>query len=65
MVDEYTMSGSRVTLKMAGMESSASTMSAPYGLALSGVNGLLVSDVQLNRVLYFPMANGDLTSPQG
>ncbi|MGA2723842.1 MAG: hypothetical protein ABSG79_15705 [Bryobacteraceae bacterium] len=44
---------------------SASTMSAPYGLALSGVNGLLVSDVQLNRVLYFPMANGDLTSPQG
>jgi uncharacterized protein (TIGR03437 family) len=44
---------------------SASTMSAPYGLALSGVNGLLVSDVKLNRVLYFPMANGDLTSPQG
>jgi len=44
---------------------SAGTMSAPYGLALSGVNGLLVSDVQLNRVLYFPMANGDLTSPQG
>ena len=41
------------------------TMAAPYGLALSGVNGLLVSDVLLNRVLYFPMANGDLTSPQG
>jgi uncharacterized protein (TIGR03437 family) len=40
-------------------------MTAPYGLALSGVNGLLVSDVTLNRVLYFPMANGDLTSPQG
>ena len=44
---------------------SPATMAAPYGLALSGVNGLLVSDVQLNRVLYFPMANGDLTSPQG
>jgi len=41
------------------------TMSAPYGLAFSGVNGLLVSDVRLNRLLYFPMANGDLTSPQG
>jgi uncharacterized protein (TIGR03437 family) len=44
---------------------SATTMAAPYGVALSGVNGLLVSDVKLNRVLYFPMANGDLTSPQG
>jgi uncharacterized protein (TIGR03437 family) len=44
---------------------SPATMASPYGLALSGVNGLLVSDVQLNRVLYFPMANGDLTSPQG
>ena len=44
---------------------SSSTMAAPYGVALSGVNGLLVSDVKLNRVLYFPMANGDLTSPQG
>jgi uncharacterized protein (TIGR03437 family) len=44
---------------------SATTMAAPYGLALSGVNGLLVSDAQHNRVLYFPMANGDLTSPQG
>jgi uncharacterized protein (TIGR03437 family) len=40
-------------------------MSAPYGLAFSGTNGLLVSDVKYNRVLYFPMANGDLTSPQG
>jgi uncharacterized protein (TIGR03437 family) len=44
---------------------SSGTMAAPYGLAFSGVNGLLVSDVKLNRVLYFPMANGDLTSPQG
>jgi uncharacterized protein (TIGR03437 family) len=44
---------------------STTTMAAPYGLALSGLNGLLVSDVLHNRVLYFPMANGDLTSPQG
>jgi uncharacterized protein (TIGR03437 family) len=44
---------------------SPGTMSAPYGLAFSGTNGLLVSDTALNRVLYFPMANGDLTAPQG
>jgi uncharacterized protein (TIGR03437 family) len=44
---------------------SPATMAAPYGLAFSGVNGLLVSDAKLNRVLYFPMASGDLTSPQG
>jgi uncharacterized protein (TIGR03437 family) len=44
---------------------SSATMAMPYGLAFSGANGLLVSDVKLNRVLYFPMANGDLTSPQG
>jgi hypothetical protein len=43
----------------------AALMAQPYGLAFSGVNGLLVSDMQFNRVLYFPMANGDLTSPQG
>jgi uncharacterized protein (TIGR03437 family) len=43
----------------------AATMATPYGLALSGANGLLVSDVKFNRVLYFPMASGDLTSPQG
>src|SRR5271157_1803770 len=41
------------------------TMAAPYGLAFSGANGVMVSDVQHNRVLYFPMASGDLTSPQG
>lgn len=35
------------------------SMSAPYGLAFSGVNGLLVSDAAHNRVLYFPFtANG-------
>ncbi len=33
---------------------SAQTMSSPYGLAISGSNGLLVSDLVHNRVLYFP-----------
>jgi uncharacterized protein (TIGR03437 family) len=46
----------------------SSTMSAPYGLALSpacnptaatcSTNGLLVSDIEYNRVLYIPMTNG-------
>jgi uncharacterized protein (TIGR03437 family) len=37
----------------------SSTMSAPYGLAIAGSNGLLVSDAAHNRVLYFPFtANG-------
>ena len=36
----------------------ASTMSAPYGLAFSGTNGLLISDIAYNRVLYIPMTNG-------
>jgi sugar lactone lactonase YvrE len=37
----------------------SSTMSAPYGLAIGGSNGLLVSDIAHNRVLYFPFtANG-------
>jgi uncharacterized protein (TIGR03437 family) len=40
-------------------EAGNSTMVAPYGLAFSGANGLLVSDASLNRVLYFPFsANG-------
>jgi len=30
-----------------------STMAAPYGWHYPGINGLLVSDVKLNRVLYF------------
>ncbi len=47
---------------------SASTMSAPYGLAFSpqcgpaattcAVNGLLISDLSYNRVLYIPTTNG-------
>jgi len=36
-------------------------MSAPYGLAFAGTNGLLVSDADLNRVLYFPFTNGAFT----
>ncbi len=30
------------------------TLNNPYGLAFSGVNGLVVSDTAYNRVLYFP-----------
>jgi uncharacterized protein (TIGR03437 family) len=38
---------------------SQSTMGGPYGLAFSGVNGLLVADQEFNRVLYIPFtANG-------
>ncbi|MGA2145682.1 MAG: hypothetical protein ABSH49_12060 [Bryobacteraceae bacterium] len=38
---------------------SQSTMGAPYGLAFTGVNGLMVSDELFNRVLYIPFsANG-------
>lgn len=32
---------------------SANSMATPYGLAITGTNGLLVSDVSDNRVLYF------------
>jgi uncharacterized protein (TIGR03437 family) len=37
-------------------------MARPYGLAFSGANGLVVSDVSQNRVLYFPTSNGTFTS---
>jgi uncharacterized protein (TIGR03437 family) len=43
-------------------DASARNMYAPYGLAFAGLNasvGLLVSDQQLNRVLYFPYTNGN------
>jgi uncharacterized protein (TIGR03437 family) len=36
---------------------SSRTLRAPYGLAFSGVNGLLVSDVADNRVLFFPFTD--------
>ena len=32
---------------------SSQTMASPYGVAISGTNGLLVSDQAHNRVLYF------------
>ncbi len=35
------------------LDPTASTMHTPYGLAFSGTNGLLVSDLFFNRVLYF------------
>jgi uncharacterized protein (TIGR03437 family) len=38
---------------------SNATMASPYGVAFTGTNGLMVSDVVHNRVLYFPFsANG-------
>lgn len=40
------------------------TMAAPYGLALDGNNGLLVSDLVHNRVLYFAGQAKNLTSSQ-
>jgi uncharacterized protein (TIGR03437 family) len=44
------------------LDPTASTMRTPYGLAFSGTNGLLVSDLGLNRVLYFPFtANNTFT----
>ena len=36
-----------------------SFMKSPYGLAFTGTNGLLVSDVQYNRVLYFKYPSGN------
>ena len=36
----------------------ARTMASPYGLALAGENGLLVSDQAHHRVLFFPAAGG-------
>ncbi len=45
------------------LQASSSTMVFPYGVAFSGVNGLVVSDAVLNRVLYFPFtANGTFTA---
>jgi uncharacterized protein (TIGR03437 family) len=45
------------------LQAGAATMAAPYGLAFTGTNGLLVSDQQLHRVLYIPFsANGTFTA---
>ncbi len=43
-------------------DATARNMLAPYGLAFSGTNGLLVSDQALNRVLFFPFDNGGFTA---
>ncbi len=43
-------------------DASARNMYIPYGLAFAGANGLLVSDQQLNRVLFFPFTNGAFTA---
>ena len=40
---------------------SAVNMFAPYGLAFTGTNGLMVSDVVDNRVLYIPFSSGQTT----
>ncbi len=45
-------------------DATARTMSAPYGLAFTYNAGLLVSDVNLNRVLYFKGKSEDLRSGQ-
>jgi uncharacterized protein (TIGR03437 family) len=37
---------------------SAVNMYAPYGLAFTGTNGLMVSDIADNRVLYIPFSSG-------
>jgi uncharacterized protein (TIGR03437 family) len=38
------------------------TMARPYGIAFAGGNGLLVSDLADNRVLFIPFTNGDFSS---
>ncbi|MGI8988549.1 MAG: hypothetical protein ACR2I2_03055 [Bryobacteraceae bacterium] len=43
-------------------DASAKTMNAPYGLAFAGDNGLLVSDRQHNRVLFFAGKAGAFAS---
>jgi uncharacterized protein (TIGR03437 family) len=49
----------QASFTFSNLVASQSTMRAPYGLAFSGANGLLVSDQALNRVLYIPFtANG-------
>ncbi len=45
-------------------DATSQTMAAPYGLAFDGANGLLVSDVIQNRVLFFAGAAKNLTNGQ-
>jgi len=44
---------------------SAVHMAAPYGLAFTGTNGLMVSDAVDNRVLYIPFGSGQTTFAAG
>jgi uncharacterized protein (TIGR03437 family) len=41
------------------LDPTPSTMKQPYGLAFSGTNGLLVSDLAFNRVLYFKFTSNN------
>ena len=43
-------------------DATARNMYVPYGLAFAGGNGLLVSDQNLNRVLFFQFTNGTFTT---
>ena len=45
-------------------QASQSQMVSPYGVAITGINGLLVSDSSLNRVLYFPFTSKGTFNPQ-
>ena len=45
-------------------QASVNTMVAPYGIAITGKNGLLVSDSALDRVLYYPFTTGGTFNPQ-
>jgi uncharacterized protein (TIGR03437 family) len=45
-------------------DATSQTMAEPYGLALDGDNGLLVSDLSHNRVLFFAGKSRNLTSFQ-
>ncbi len=46
------------------LDASQNTMAAPYGLAFATANGLLVSDTNLNRVLFFNGSPDSLTNGQ-
>ncbi len=54
--------GQRSATASRNPDASAVTMAFPYGLAFASNNGLLVSDRDLNRVLFFRGAPGELTS---
>ena len=45
-------------------DATSQTMAAPYGLAFADNNGLLVSDVLTNRVLFFAGSSAQLTNGQ-